>query len=162
MENFKENFKEIFKKYLWLVILVSLFAVGSVVFWIGGVLEENKTAQSVQTSQSNSQAAVLEAQTNTQQAANVSVERRTEDGVRARVIIPKLEDSRRRSQQSKIDIKIAEEKYSDENITHENISNSRSRNCEQLARFYPNRQFEYCSGVAVADSGSGSNANGNN
>jgi hypothetical protein len=155
-----ENTKTIFKNHAPAFVAFALLVLCVFGFWIAGYLSERSSDRSFNSSMTNTTGdarnSLREAANATNAAVNAQIERQTEDGVRTRVIVPKLEAARRQSQNSKIQIEKAKEKYSDENITHENVSNSRVVNCIQLKRLYPNRQFEYCSGVALTGS-AGSN-----
>ena len=77
--------------------------------------------------------------------ANVSqAARQSEDIVREKVIRPKLEEIRRRSQNSKIELERANQKFNDAKNNLHNINSSRADNCQRLRELFPNERFEYC------------------
>src|SRR5207237_8566480 len=73
-----------------------------------------------------------EASNSNANAANFNVERRTEDGVREKVIKPKLEAARRNSQNSQAELDKAKRKYENENTNHQNLNSTQSDNCDDL------------------------------
>ncbi len=136
--------RTILKKHLPAFIALALIVLIVAGFWFAGYLSEKSFDAGIDNLSTGSQTAVREAANAQNAAVNSEVERSIEDAVREKVIAPKLDVARRNSNNSKTTLEKARRKYSDEKITHKNISNSRAANCEQLARLYPNTRFDYC------------------
>ncbi|HEY0051189.1 MAG TPA: hypothetical protein VGB68_17980 [Pyrinomonadaceae bacterium] len=144
----EENLKQFFKKWLWLIVLISVLAFGGFVFWLGstlyGYLSEASFNSTVQNNRTQSQTAVTEAQNAQQKAGGFAVERQIEDGLREKVIAPKLETARRNSQNSKSDLERSKKKYFDETKNTQNLSANRADNCRDLNELFANTNFQYC------------------
>ncbi len=140
------KFKKILNSYFYLLVIVGLILIAACAFSIKNWYDtrEFNRAAAVQSIEANK--AVQEAQNANNQAAVLDLERRTEDVLRDSVIEPKLNRSRRKSANSKIELQRAKQKYSDEKIIHKNISSSVVDNCLRLHRLFPAEKFEYCAG----------------
>lgn len=142
-----ENLKSILNQNFWLIVIVWLAVVASLVFWISSspsdqeILDQTAANQSVEANK-----AVREAMNARDAAVNVSVERRTEDAARERIIKPKLDNARRQSRNSKAALEAARKTYNDKKSNTENLSASNADNCAALGRLFPNVRFDDCAG----------------
>jgi predicted negative regulator of RcsB-dependent stress response len=100
--------------------------------------------QTVTTQQTASNTAVQQAANAQNAAVNASIERQVEDGLRNKVITPKLDDARRRSQNSKTELKRARQQLNETTKNLYNTNASRIANCAELERLHPDTRFEYC------------------
>lgn len=135
------KFAAFVKNYYWL-IAVAIVIAGTI--WLSGVIEEKSFDNKISTQNAESNSAVSEAQNSAAVAANFSIERRSEDAVREKVITPKLETARRRSENSKNELETAKKQYENSKNNRMDTNRSVTDNCAQLARLYPDKKFEYC------------------
>lgn len=138
------SIRTILKKYLPAFASLALIVLIVAGFWFAGYLSEKSFNAGIDNLSNNSQTHVREAANAQNAAVNSEVERRTEDAVREKVITPKLGDARQNSNNSKTTLEKAKRTYSDEQITHKNISSSVIDNCLKLRELYPNTRFDYC------------------
>jgi hypothetical protein len=103
------------------------------------------TERNIDSSRQQANTAVNQAARSEANAANASIERRSEDAVREKVIQPKLEAARRNSEQSKSALDEAKRKYN-EKTDPQTLNSSRADNCARLQRDFPDTNFEYCAG----------------
>ncbi|HEX8637361.1 MAG TPA: hypothetical protein VF692_04815 [Pyrinomonadaceae bacterium] len=136
--------KTLFKRYLPAIIALAVIVALVLVFWFVGYLSERKFDAAIDNLQTNSQNEVKQAANHNNAAINAQVTRQIEDGVREKVIKPKLDAARRSSESSKLNLEKARRKYSDEKINPTNLSSSAADNCARLANLYPDTKFEYC------------------
>lgn len=136
--------RTILKKHLPAFIALALIVLIVAGFWFAGYLSEKRFDAGIDNLSTGSQTAVREAANAQNAAVNSEVERSIEDAVREKVIAPKLDVARRNSNNSKTTLEKARRKYSDEKITHKNISSSVTDNCLKLRELYPNTRFDYC------------------
>jgi hypothetical protein len=136
--------KTILKKYLPAIITLAIIALGVFGFWFAGYLSEKSFDRQIDNLQTNSRTEVTEAANHQKAAANSEVERRTEDGVREKVIVPKLDVARRRSQSSKVELEKAKNKLKENEKNIHDLNASRAANCAELRRQFPDTRFEYC------------------
>lgn len=136
--------KTLLKKYLPAIICIVVLAALVFGFWFVGYLSEKSFDRQVDNLQTNSQTEVKQAANHSNAAINAQVTRQIEDGVRERVIKPKLDAARRSSESSKIEMEKARRKYNDEKNNPTNLTNSAADNCARLANLYPDTKFEYC------------------
>ena len=139
------NIKKLFNKYFWLIALVWVIAIGAFVFWLAsGPSEDEVLQQTVTNQQTEANKAVQQAANHNSAAVNASIERRSEDAVREKVITPKLNDLRRRSQNSKRELEKTQKDYQNAKTNLSNLNRSVTDNCSELKRLYPDTRFEYC------------------
>jgi len=134
---------ELSKKY-WKVVAV-IFFIWLFIFVILQISQScrskqfENTVDNIQTATENT---LKEAANDQNEADNSSIERRTEDTIRERVITPKLDDVRRQSANSKLELENLKKRNETKNLHNSNAS--RDLNCAELKRLYPDAQFEYC------------------
>ncbi|MCD9186740.1 MAG: hypothetical protein LUM44_09920 [Pyrinomonadaceae bacterium] len=131
------------KKY-W-IAFAALFAAAILFLLISSGIESCRTRQfdkTVDTIQTATENTLKEAAKDQKEADNSSIERRTEDAIRERVIKPKLDNVRRRSQTSKVELENLKKRNETKNLHNSNAS--LDLNCAELKRLYPDAQFEYC------------------
>ncbi|HEX8249002.1 MAG TPA: hypothetical protein VF599_12565 [Pyrinomonadaceae bacterium] len=136
--------KEFFKKWLWLIVLVGVLAVGAGAYCLFGYLSEVSFDRTIQNKRKESNTAVDEAQNANVNASIFAGERQLEDGLREKAIAPKLDERRRNSQNSKSDLERSKKKYFDEQKNTQNLNSNHAANCASLARLFPNVRFEDC------------------
>jgi hypothetical protein len=139
------NLKSLFKKHLISIVGGSIVVLILVIGYLGCGPTEGERLQQTVTNQSNQvNEAVQEAANARDVAANASIERLTTDAVREKTITPKLGASRRKSQQSKADLRKARKTYNEKQNDTSLLSNSDSDNCRKLAELFPNVRFADC------------------
>ncbi len=94
--------KTIFKQYFPALLALAALVILVSGIWFKGYLSEKSFDNEIDNLQTNSQNATTEAANHKEAAANSYIERSIEDGVREKVIAPKIETARRRSENSKI------------------------------------------------------------
>jgi len=100
------------------------------------------SAVNQQTTQATRQIGIAE-----QSAANANVSqaaRQSEDIVREKVIVPRLNEARRRSEQTKAELEKARQNLNNAKQNLHNLNASRLDNCRRLRELFPNETFEYC------------------
>lgn len=138
-----QKLKDLFYKYLWLIILCGLFAVGGLTFWAHQSYQEHRTDSEIKQTQTEAHTAVNQAVESETEAANTSIERQSEDAVREKVIRPRLETARRNANSSKIELDLAKQKFNEKTNPHD-ANGTWADNCARLKRVFPDDTFEYC------------------
>jgi hypothetical protein len=138
-----KTLKDLFNKYLWLIIFIGILLFGGGVFWIAGKYSEHQTDSAISETKTAANTAVSQAANSEANAANISIERRTEDSLREKTIRPKLETARRNSQSSKAELEKARQQFN-EKPDPQTINDSWADNCARLKRVFPDTDFEYC------------------
>lgn len=132
------------------LVLMALVTAGAlVVFYLGfGFVATTiggwQINRQVNSGVNASQTYTREAANASANAANAAITRAVEDGVREKVIIPKLETARRNSSNSKTALNAAKRKYENEKLHPENLNSKLSDNCAALRRLFPNTAFDDC------------------
>jgi hypothetical protein len=137
------NLKEYFGKYLWLIIFIGILLFGAGVFWVSGKYIEHKTDSAITETHTAANTAMTEAQTDEANAANVSIERRTEDSIREKTIRPKLETARQNSKTSQVELEKARQQFN-EKTNPRDANGTWADNCARLKRVFPDTTFDYC------------------
>jgi len=135
--------KELGNTYFWMIVAVWVVGI-CIAIYLFSAWQEGATNRAVtsQTNQANN--AVKQAQNAANVAANFDIERRAEDAVRETVLKPRLDESRRKSQTSKAELDAAKRRHQENAKTPKNFNSSVSDNCAELARLYPDVEFQYC------------------
>jgi hypothetical protein len=137
----ESKLKTLAKQYLWLIIIFGLLAVGMTTFWGYGKYLEHETDSQVSGNNAAANTAVQQAATSETQAANSSIERHTEDQIRTRTIVPKLDIARRNSASSQASLAKARQQFNAKTIPS---NSSRADDCQRLSRLWPDTEFGYC------------------
>lgn len=139
------KFKELLNSYFFLFVIVFLILIGWMSYSIYSTYQTGEFNQTVTTQSASANVAVKQSQTAANTASNFDIERKTEDGIREKTITPKLENLRLRSEQSKIALEKAQNKYRNEKTHPENLAASDADNCRQLQQLFPDTRFADCS-----------------
>lgn len=140
-----DKLKTLYNKYFWLIALVWVIAIGAFIFWLASGPRSGEVLQQTVTNQTAAANKAVREAANAQNAAvNASIERRSEDAVREKVITPKLEQTRRRSQNSKVELEKTQKELENAKTNLSNLNRSISDNCAELERLYPDTDFQYC------------------
>ena len=134
--------KTIFKTHWISIVGASIVIFILLIGYLGCQTNELQQTVDNQTNQANK--AVREAANHNNAAVNASIERRSEDAYREKVITPKLEQTRRKSQNSKAEIEKAEKEFQNAKTNRSNLNRSIADNCAELSRLYPDTTFQYC------------------
>jgi hypothetical protein len=111
----------------------------------GDASQQRRANSNINSTRREANTAVNQAVLSEANAANASIERRSEDAVREKTIQPKLEQARRNSATSKTALDEAKRKYN-EKTDPQILNPSRADNCLRLQRDFPDTNFEYCAG----------------
>lgn len=138
MKNFTSFCKKHFVSILGAAIVVLILAVG----YLG--CRRDEIQETITEQRTGSQNAVREAANASNAAVNASAVRQVEDGLRNKIIAPKLDHARRQSQNSKAAVLRAEKEIQNAKTNLSNLNRTIADNCAELGRLFPDTQFEYC------------------